>query len=194
MGIRFKASRTGLEPLESRAMLAADLTGTWVGLNLPAVPSGGAMPPVTLHVENTGDAPAAAGSTVEVYLSADNVLDPLTDTKIAIAKLPAIKPDAFKDVIFKTIKLPPGLDAGQLFLIARIDANNKNTETSEANNAIPSAAPITVTQPDYDLTGAMATPALGLQLIQGVANSGSVKLTLTNSGTAKLGPVAIDIA
>ena len=60
MGIRFKASRTGLEPLESRAMLAADLTGTWVGLNLPAVPSGGAMPPVTLHVENTGDAPAAA--------------------------------------------------------------------------------------------------------------------------------------
>ena len=40
----------------------------------------------------------------------------------------------------------------------------------------------------------MATPALGLQLIQGVANSGSVKLTLTNSGTAKLGPVAIDIA
>ncbi len=184
-----------LEPLESRTLLAADLTGSWTGLDLlPAVFSGTTMPAVTLRVQNDGDVNALAGSSVDIFLSTDNVLDTLVDTKVATAKLGTLKPAAFKDLIFKKIKLSPGMDAGDVFLIARIDANNKNAEGDEANNDIASPAALPINQPDYDLSGTMAKPSMNLQLVQGVINKGTVKLTLTNSGTVKIPTSKINVA
>ncbi|MCE9592081.1 MAG: hypothetical protein K8S99_16360 [Planctomycetes bacterium] len=182
-----RARFAGLEPLERRALLAADLSGAWTGLDLlPAVFSGQTVPPVTLHVQNNSiDTASASGAVVDIYLSDDDTLDTQADTKVATAKLGKLNPMAFKDLVFKKIKLSPGMDAGDIFLFAKIDTTDKVAEDDETNNTAAGAA-IVVTQPDYDLSGATATPKLNLSLVQGVISKGTVKLTLTNNGTIKI--------
>jgi hypothetical protein len=187
-------SPTFAEPLEARALLSADLSGTWIGLGaLPAISSGAALPPVTLHLLNTGDAPAK-GAVAEIYLSDDNTLDTLGDIKLATVKLPTLPAGITKDVLLKNLLLSPGLEAGDRFLIAKLDATTKVVESDENNNNVVSDAALTIEQPDYDLTTTLATPKLGLNLVQGVDNKGSVKVTITNPGTAKIPKVKVDIA
>lgn len=181
------------EPLESRALLSADLSGTWVGLGaLPTITSGAALPPVTLHVQNTGDAPAA-GATAEIYLSDDDTLDTLSDTRLATVKLPSLPAGASKDVILKNLLLSMGLEAGDRFLIAKLDSAMKVVESNENNNNVASDAALTIEQPDYDLTTTLATPKLNLNLVQGIDNKGTVKVTLTNPGSAKIPKVKVGI-
>jgi len=190
------SSFNGLERLETRTLLAADLTGAWIGLDaLSPLFSGQAIPAITLRVQNNSvDTASAAGAVVDIYLSRDNTLDLETDTKVATAKLGALKPGAIKDLILnKKINLSPGLDAGDIFLLARIDSTDKVAEDDESNNTVATDG-ITITQPDYDLGGTMGVPKLNLSLVQGIANKGTVQLTLANGGTANIPSTAkVDI-
>jgi hypothetical protein len=185
-----------MEPLESRILLAADLTGSWVNLDaLPAIVSGQALPPVTLHVQNDGDTGSPAGAIAEIYMSSDNTLDVQADRKVGFVKLPALAAGASKDLILSKIKLPPGVEAGDVFLIARLDPTARIAEGNENNNDVVSAQPVTVQQPDYDLSGSLASPKLNLNLVQGVAAKGTVALTLANTGAVSIPSTAkINIA
>jgi hypothetical protein len=185
-----------MESLESRILLAADLAGSWVNLNtLPAIISGQALPPVTLHVQNDGDTSSPAGAIAEIYMSSDNTLDVQDDRMVGFIKLPALAAGASKDLILSKIKLPPGVDAGDVFLIARLDPTGKIAEGNENNNDVVSAQPVTVQQPDYDLSGSMAPPKINLNLVQGVAAKGTVALTLANTGDLSIPSTAkINIA
>src|SRR5687768_8087112 len=111
----------GVEPLEPRQLLAADLTGSFGDL-APLTLAQGTSQAVTVTLDNAGDAEAApaGGFTVNVFASADGVLDE-SDRQLGTAtQTAAIAAGGTVDLPV-TLSVPADLAAGSYTLIASVD-------------------------------------------------------------------------
>lgn len=143
--MRLKNVRAGmemLEPLESRQLLAADLTfnvGTIGYKAAEFVPNNTVRVPVT--VQNTGDAASAAGARVVFFLSSDTTLDG-GDVRLGGAlTLPAIGAGQSNEQTFRFVRkfvVDTASSAGRVaqgdyHVIAKLE--NAGSDTAEAASA-----------------------------------------------------------
>jgi hypothetical protein len=138
-----------LAPLESRRLLAADLTVSALTSNLPASSEAATFVKLKstaqVTIKNLGpDAlpKTAATCTVTVVLkAADNTeIEVAKNDKVSLASL---KANATK-LLSLPLKLPANVALGSYTLLARVDTTNTIPEADETNNSF-SSAPITVT-------------------------------------------------
>lgn len=134
------ASGQAFEPLESRQLLAADLT---VSLGPVTNPLRGNTDKVQAQViiTNVGDETfrASRDSVVELYLSADNTFDPTTDVRFSTLRLSSLSRGSSKrlrlDVPEPKLLNPasgPSLPAGTYNVIARIPGLDSNPDNDVA--------------------------------------------------------------
>ncbi|THJ19742.1 MAG: tandem-95 repeat protein, partial [Nitrospira sp. CG24D] len=120
-----------LEPLESRLLLAADLTGVVQSAALidPAVPTNPAS--AVVQVQNVGNQ-LVTQSQVGVYASLDTVLDS-SDVLLGTANTGQVNAGASKNVTVN-LTIPNTLDPTTYRLLAKMDNANAIAENSETNN------------------------------------------------------------
>jgi ELWxxDGT repeat protein len=123
-----------LEPLESRLLLAADLSGVITATTQldPGVPTTAAT--ATVQVRNQGDAQANATTQVAIYASADATLDS-SDVLLGTANTASLNVGQSRNVTVN-FGIPNSLTPGSYNLLARVDATNIIAEgpAGEANN------------------------------------------------------------
>jgi hypothetical protein len=205
----------GLENLESRVLLSADLTVS-LGMPKPAyltyVPGDVISVPVT--VRNVGDVSAVASSAAPIKValrgSADNQYD-LTD--LLAAQISLTSPVAAGASVTRTVKLTiPAAPITQLYLVAAVDTTGVVTESSEANNTASSppasvawqfgtvanrigAIPLTLTDSDGTLvtfkltgpgTGTLSSTAEGYSVsLANTTAASTLKITTSKSGDGR---------
>ncbi|MCE9592015.1 MAG: hypothetical protein K8S99_16020 [Planctomycetes bacterium] len=173
-----------LEPLEPRALLAADLTGAFATLVSASIPSGSTQS-LVINVNNPTLEAAKGTARVDFFFSADDQKSD-DDIPIGSGKLSGkIAPGATAPKTFK-VTLPTNLVAGTGRIIALLDAGGTFAEADETNNTVVSEE-ITVTQPDYDLHATFGEVKFPTAVVSGVAVKGTAKVLLSNVGTAQLG-------
>ena len=125
------ASLFTLEPLESRLLLAADLTGVVGATTLidPAVPTNAAS--AVVQVQNIGNQ-NAPGSQVGVYASLDATLG-AGDVLLGMANTTGLTVGQSRNVTVG-LTVPNSLTPGSYTLLAKVDNANAIAENSEANN------------------------------------------------------------
>jgi probable HAF family extracellular repeat protein len=125
------SSLFSLEPLESRILLAADLTGGIQSAALldPAVPTNTAS--AVVRVQNSGNA-AVTQSQIGVYASLDNVLDG-SDLLLGTANTDRVNAGQTKNITVN-LTLPNTLQPVDYTLLAKVDNANAIAENSETNN------------------------------------------------------------
>lgn len=134
---RNRPAGPGFEALEPRLLLAADLTITAAATAYAA--AGADAVTVDVTVANSGDAaaetdvdPGVGAWAVSLYISADDVFDPLTDTLVGSYAVTSLASGAdFTDSI--TLTAPAAAGTYTLFAVA--DADEQVAEDAEDNNA-----------------------------------------------------------
>ena len=97
-------------------------------------------------VSNSGGS-AAGPFSIGIYLSADNGIDPGTDTQLmslAVAGLAANVPRVFANTV---LTIPPGTPAGSYFVGVYVDVANVVAESNESNNSDTVMGALTVQRP-----------------------------------------------
>jgi hypothetical protein len=135
----------GLESLEPRRLLAADLAGT-LAFTPGTLTPGSVVEGLTVREVNTGDEPAGA-AVRRIVLSTDAVFGNADD--VTLATLPredALAPGAtLSTPVSATI--PTGLNNGRYLLILRVDAEGQVGEGNETNNTfVAASSPLTLTR------------------------------------------------
>ncbi len=166
-----------------------DLTASFVGALPPSV-IGGSKGKAKLNIAAAGAA-AAGNPLIELFASTTGALTP---GQAPFATVPAgsLKLRAGGS---KTINLsftyPAGLADGDYFLVASVDPTNLISESNKANNLAVSAAPVTISAPFVDLTG-----AFGRALPASIGRSAfaSIAVTIGNVGNiAAAGAISISL-
>lgn len=185
----WRAAAMGLERLEPRMLLAADLFGTFID-----VPDGdllaGSKHKTKIVVENIGAMATDGRMTINFYLSLDMTLDG-GDTLVGQRDNVKAKLDPGDTVKTKTkLFLGDGLAAAAYFLLAEVDANDDIPETVEGNNITISPTLLEVVEPSMDLgidvfadLPASLTAGQTVKFDVGVSNVGNLKLR---------GPISFD--
>jgi len=170
-----------------------DLTAAINSAKLPAaVRPGdrktGRISKVPVLITNTGDTEARGTVTVNLYASADQSLDPGSDTLLGTATLSLkLKPGKTKTCTLKKITVPL-LPEGSYYLLADVAPLTALFEISETNNTASTASAITWLGPGRDLTGSFAITTLPAWLRPGDSKYDrlrNIALTLTNQGDAE---------
>ncbi len=114
----------GLERVEPRVLLSANLVGTIDTSKLPSVIVPGDVLSFPIHLSNTGDALATGKITINLYLSNDQTLDVGTDLLVASLtnqrvnlKAGVVPPQTF----MAKFTVPSTRPAGSYFLLADVD-------------------------------------------------------------------------
>ncbi|MBI4002597.1 MAG: LEPR-XLL domain-containing protein [Nitrospira defluvii] len=172
------ASRFVIEPLESRLLLAADLTGLVQSAALidPAVPTNNAS--AVVQVQNVGNQ-RVNQSQVGVYASLDTTLD-ASDVLLGTANTGQLNAGQSKNVT-TNLTIPSTLDAITYRLLAKLDNANAITENSEANN-VAVGGTINVAWKFGNVPGRSGNTALTLRDADGT----SVTFRLTGSGVGEV--------
>lgn len=186
----------GLDTLEDRKMLAADLSGVIVNFS-----AGNFTPGQTVYAsvfyQNTDAVTAAGPHTVKLYRSQDNNYDVGTDTLLASTVVSSLAPGAAKSIQFSWIATSvdaaddatPTNGNASTFLVAVIDEEDSVTETSDVNNeGATAAADYTVTVPIVSVLGAAPTPVGGSTLTtsEGATGTSVGKFVLSRTGATTL--------
>jgi hypothetical protein len=116
------------------AAAGMDLSGQWLSLTRTVKRSTSTFRG-KIRVKNLGGQ-AAPGSVLEVYQSADSVLNPSSDLLIGKANVSSISAGGYVDVSPRMSALYNGLP---VYLFAVLDATNAVSETDETNNRVVSA-------------------------------------------------------
>ncbi|MBS0172773.1 MAG: putative Ig domain-containing protein [Nitrospira sp.] len=199
-----------LEPLESRLLLAADLTGvvqSAVQLD-PAVPTNTAS--AVVQVQNVGNQNVSQ-SQIGVYASLDTTLD-ASDVLLGTANTGQLNAGQSKNVT-TNLTIPNSLDALTYRLLAKLDHANTISENSEANNlavggtinvkwqfgTVPGrSGSMTLTLKDADgttVTFGLSGPGLGEVIkdgaswdlkVTGTTASSAVTITTNNGGNGRV--------
>ena len=171
-----------LEPLESRVLLAADLTGVVGATTLidPAVPTNAAT--ATVQVLNQGNQRANATTQVAMYSSVDTVFD-ASDVLLGTANAAALNVGQSRTVTVN-LSIPASLTPGAYNLLARVDATNVIAEgtAGEANNISSRATPFTVAWQFGNVPGRSGNTTLTLRDADGT----SVTFRLTGPGLGEV--------
>lgn len=141
---------------QSRFLIGSDLA---LG-DIPAPATGGIGDPLslTIPVANAGSAQTAVA--VDVYLSADTVLDG-TDTKIGTATT-AVGAVPLTNVVV-TSTVPSNLMDGAYRVIAVVDPGNRITESDETNNVRASTGEISFVSADLYVPRIVVDRAIGFR-------------------------------
>ena len=168
------------EALESRQLLAADLTGTFAA----AAPAEALVPgnraAITVTIGNDGDASTGPGR-VEVFaFPAGGSFDPESATLLGKRRsAQRIAPGGFWDVAVR-LAVPPMLTPGAYQLAAVIDAADQTAEDDETNNTATSAA-VEVKQLDFDLTvDFISARRMPQRIIAGTKVRSSARVAISN--------------
>ncbi len=171
-----------LEPLESRLLLAADLTGVVGATTLidPAVPTNAAT--ATVQVVNQGNQRANATTQVAMYSSADTAFD-ASDVLLGTANAAAMNAGQSRTVTVN-LSIPASLTPGAYNLLARVDATNVIAEgtAGEANNLSSRATPFTVAWQFGNVPGRSGNTTLTLRDADGT----NVTFRLTGPGLGEV--------
>jgi len=148
-------------------------------LTAPAAATAGSVISVTETTKNQGG--AATGSTTRYYLSTNSTWD-AADTPLGSRTVDLLAGGASSSATI-LLTIPANTAAGNLFLIARADADGQLTESNETNNT--KAASIHIGPPDLVVSslGAPATAGAGL----------TVTVTDTTHNQSGTGPAAASI-
>jgi hypothetical protein len=109
----------------------------------------------TLRLTNTGQLDAKQAVAVTVFASADQTLDELQDTSVAVingVRL-SVKPGRGKTVRLRFTQFPSTLADGDYYLIARIDSGSALPELKKSDNNAVTATPINISKPFTELSG-----------------------------------------
>src|SRR3954468_13104158 len=140
--------RAVVEALESRRLLAADLTAA-ITSTVPAVlPLAGNV--MTVHVTNVGDTPAVGTVVTSMKFINVNDLSFVTLTPAHTDRRINLAPGAGLDVILK-FNVPSLVTPGTYTLAAEADHDNGVAEVDESNNFSP-AVNVVVAAPFVDLS------------------------------------------
>lgn len=135
----------GLEPLESRQMLAGDLAIDLTGLTGPANPSSGTIR-VDANIVNAGDRFYRGGGQVHYFLSTDAVLD-ASDLGVSGRAFSGVLTPGAGIRVQNTLRVSDLLRAGAsgtYFVLARVTPNAEGFDSNTANDADSSAGTITL--------------------------------------------------
>lgn len=170
----------GLEQLEPRQLLSADLTGAFSGLSGTA-PAGSAST-ITITLQNLGDQDARGSLTIDLFAMPDGQeFDPDQAVTVGHFKGKGTLPanDAVNVDIPTTV--PASTQPGDYRLVAVIDPQNNFADDNRSNNTIQSDV-VDVVAPDYDLVpGFGSKTKLPASIVVGQkAAKGSVQVTITN--------------
>ncbi|MBI4871223.1 MAG: SUMF1/EgtB/PvdO family nonheme iron enzyme, partial [Candidatus Riflebacteria bacterium] len=139
-------------------------------------------------VENAGTADVTSTFALAYYLSRDAVHD-AGDTLAGTESLPSLAAGARSDRS-PSLGVPAGTAAAPYYLLLRVDPSNAIPESSEADNAVPSALTVQVTTRPVDTTPPTATLAYG----PGATVTTTGTLTITASFSEALaGPPTIQL-
>lgn len=176
------ASLFTLEPLESRVLLAADLSSVVAATTQldPAVPTNAAT--VTVQVLNIGDQPANATTQVAVYASTDATLDS-ADVLLGTANTAALNVGQSRNVTVN-LGIPNSITPGSYNLLARVDATNVIAEgpAGEANNTSVRTTAFTVAWQFGNVPGRSGNTTLTLRDADGTR----VTFRLTGPGLGEV--------
>lgn len=138
-----RMSRSLFEPIESRQMMAADLSITAMNLS-EQVLNQAQLFNATVTVRNNGDKAVPAGTAMRLTLTVDETLrnwEP-AERSLGLKKLPSdLKPK--KTYTFEVKMRASAQPTGTFRLGAEIDYNNAVAETNEKNNVVISEPLIT---------------------------------------------------
>jgi hypothetical protein len=169
-----------MEALESRQLLAADLTGSFAAMPVGTI--NGSKAKVGVEIQNLGDTRFHGKVAIQYYAVADGeAFDPATAHLLATSNSSlSLKAGAS---ISKTVSLPIGATAaaGNYRIFAVIDPHNRIVESNESNNVIESDV-LAVAQRQVDLSSSItfkSTP----KVFAGSASRGTARVTITNTGT-----------
>jgi hypothetical protein len=132
---------SGLEALEGRSLLSADLAIAVGALKEGFGTNNNPTIKVPVRITNVGDTVAPGGGTIEFYLSSDTTFDD-SDTRFATMALPKIGgPGRSADITLNTLKPAPlvtaagrSVPSGDYHILARLVMNLANSDTNAANN------------------------------------------------------------
>ncbi|MBL8042509.1 MAG: putative Ig domain-containing protein, partial [Nitrospira sp.] len=155
------ASLFTLEPLESRLLLAADLTGVVQSSAQidPAVPGNAAS--AVVQVQNIGNQRANATTQVGVYASLDATLG-AGDVLLGSANTAGLNAGQSRNVTVN-FTVPSGLTPSSYTLLAKVDNGNAIAENSEANNISARSTPFSVTWQFGNVPGRAGNTTLTLR-------------------------------
>lgn len=189
-----RARRAALvESLENRQLLAADLTGAFLGAFPSSLKLSG-LNHVTVRVGNVGTSPAVGSVTVALYASSDATLDsgdtallPTVTRNIRIAK------DGGVNIPMK-FNSPTGLADGNYYLLADITPSSSVGDGNPANNVVASSATTSIRAAFVDLTGSILSNVGGSITIARHVKPISVKVAVTNNGNVPAkGSLLVDL-
>ena len=176
-----------LEPLESRTLLSADLSGFF-----PTVPPSDLTTPpgvrvdVEFMLENTGDAAARGTTAVDLFAFPDgSAFDPDTAVFLGSTRISGtLQPWEPGDLELRG-NIPADAAPGNYRLAAVVDPENRIPENFENNNTAVSGQVFEVLQLDFDLTGEFRAGG-GLQpaIVLGSAAAGTYRVQVTNSASS----------
>jgi Tol biopolymer transport system component len=146
---------------------------------LPSALAGSKAKKVRVLVTNQGNQPALGKATLNLFLSADSILDANDARLFSSAKKLKLKAGASKLMPVK-FTYPASGAAGTVFVLSQIDAANVVAESREANNI--SANPVVVAPAFNDLAGSFA--AVSSPITRG--GPGTATLLLKNGGNVPL--------
>lgn len=134
---------------------------------------------VFVTVSNSGSGNARKSS-VRLYASSDDTLDPSEDRLLTTAQVAALRAgqSAAQAVSFV---VPGSLSSGDYTVYAVVDDNSQNSESDESNNR-SSGVSGAVDVGSFDLTGDLDQLRLADAIVQGTKVKGSAKLTYSNAG------------
>ncbi len=173
-------ARVVLEHLEDRALLAADLSGTFTftpGTFAPGASISGGM----LTIRNLGDTPSDFVA-VRVVLSTNNVFGDGDDRLLGVFLRDALSVGG-ESTTAETFVIPTDVPVGSYHLLIGIDPDNQIVENNDANNVIATLTPNVVVAgvpvfPDLSVTlGAISGSFLPGQEV-------AATLTVRNTGSA----------
>ncbi len=166
--VKFSSGQTEITPF------LPDLVVT--GLTGPSTGNPGKPVNLTTTVLNQGPANAAA-STVGLFLSTDNVIDPAMDRFLGSRVVPALAVNG-TSAASTSVTIPADVEPGSYFLGAVADSGTSVAEVDETNNTKDSTIQVKLLLPDLVVTqvSAPATGAAGQKIT--VAN------TVQNQGLA----------
>jgi len=169
------------EPLEARRLLAADLVATGLTGKLPDDLVDGTrprIPHIGVDVNNAGNADVKGPVIVQLFASADGVLD-AGDTMLSeqTTKL-VVSAGRSRHVPIKLRTPVPNIAEGSYRLLAVVDATNTVPEDNEGNNIVASTGSIAIGPPFVNLTATSVT--LPVSVASGKA--GRVTLVVLNGG------------
>ncbi len=126
-------SHGSIEALETRRVLAADLSAEIISPAAGATLGAGTENRVVIAVTNSGTTGLTSRAGLALYASTDGTFDPASDTLLGARTISALSAGERETEDIEFV-LPSNLTAGTYQLFARVDGDNQHQESDETNN------------------------------------------------------------